>query len=102
MVSCVYPVKNVRDPTTAKAYACLQRVVFVEEMGFGEVIVEGIQWLSLKKYRVEQTKRRTGGCMGERMLLPDLMDGRNSTGGWTYRFEGPKGKKLEEAETMFW
>ncbi|MBA0610616.1 hypothetical protein Godav_011437 [Gossypium davidsonii] len=37
MGSCAYPVKNVRDLTTVEAYACLKGVVFVEEMGFGEV-----------------------------------------------------------------
>ncbi|MBA0776700.1 hypothetical protein Gotri_011660 [Gossypium trilobum] len=41
---------------------------------------EDLGALSFITYRVEQTKRRTGGCMGERMLLPNLMDGRNSTG----------------------
>ncbi|MBA0716186.1 hypothetical protein Golax_015038, partial [Gossypium laxum] len=41
MGSCVYLVKNVRDPTITEAYAYLQGVVFANEMGFGEVLVEG-------------------------------------------------------------
>ncbi|MBA0643554.1 hypothetical protein Goklo_027833, partial [Gossypium klotzschianum] len=36
MGSCVYSVKNVRDLRIAEACACLQGVVFVEEMGFDE------------------------------------------------------------------
>lgn len=35
------PSQNVQDPTTVEAYTYLQGVVFADEMGFGEVIVEG-------------------------------------------------------------
>ncbi|MBA0816197.1 hypothetical protein Gohar_000888 [Gossypium harknessii] len=33
--------RNIKDPTMIEAYACLQVVVFVEEMGFRDVEVEG-------------------------------------------------------------
>ncbi|KAK5836463.1 hypothetical protein PVK06_012253 [Gossypium arboreum] len=63
MVSCVYPVKNVRDPTTAKAYACLQGVVFAEEMGFGEVIVEGDSMTIIKKLQSPKNDRSLIGVI---------------------------------------
>ncbi|KAG8491235.1 hypothetical protein CXB51_014390 [Gossypium anomalum] len=39
--SCVYSIENVQDPTMVEAHACLQAVIFVKEMGFGDICVEG-------------------------------------------------------------
>ncbi|MBA0850891.1 hypothetical protein Goshw_008982 [Gossypium schwendimanii] len=57
MGSCVYSVKNVRDLTTADAYACLQGVVFAEEMGFDEVIVEVDSMIVIKKLQSLENDR---------------------------------------------
>ncbi|MBA0677924.1 hypothetical protein Goari_019300 [Gossypium aridum] len=57
MGSCVYSVKNVRDLTTADAYACLQGVVFAEEMGFDEVIVEVDSMIVIKKLQSPENDR---------------------------------------------
>ncbi|MBA0608524.1 hypothetical protein Godav_020736 [Gossypium davidsonii] len=57
MGSCVYSVKNVRDLRIAEAFACLQGVVFVEEMGFDEVIVEVDSMIVIKKLQSPENNR---------------------------------------------
>ncbi|MBA0735132.1 hypothetical protein Gogos_019007 [Gossypium gossypioides] len=63
MGSCVYSVKNVRDPTTAEACACLQGVVFAEEMGFDELIVEGDSMIVIKKLQSPENDRSLIGVI---------------------------------------
>ncbi|MBA0553801.1 hypothetical protein Golob_012950 [Gossypium lobatum] len=63
MGSCAYPVKNVRDLTTVEAYACLKGVVFLEEMGFGEVIVEGDSITAIKRLRSPENDRSLIGVI---------------------------------------
>lgn len=41
MASCIYPWKNILNSTMAEARACLQAVIFTEELGFREACVEG-------------------------------------------------------------
>ncbi|KAH1097999.1 hypothetical protein J1N35_014920 [Gossypium stocksii] len=41
MGSCSYPINNAQDSTIVEALAGLQGVVFAEEMGFCNVIIEG-------------------------------------------------------------
>ncbi|KAA3467247.1 hypothetical protein EPI10_002272 [Gossypium australe] len=40
--ACSYPLGRTGDPTTAEAKACLQAVIFVEEMGFRDLVSKGI------------------------------------------------------------
>ncbi|PPR85678.1 hypothetical protein GOBAR_AA35011 [Gossypium barbadense] len=49
MGACVYPVINIRDPTTVEAVACLQAITFTEGMGFGDIVVEGDSLTVIKK-----------------------------------------------------
>lgn len=41
MGACSYPLGKTGDPTTAEAKAYLQAIIFEEEMGFRDLVVEG-------------------------------------------------------------
>ncbi|MBA0552149.1 hypothetical protein Golob_022987 [Gossypium lobatum] len=41
MGSCTYPLGRTGDPTTMEAKACLQAIIFGEEMRFQDLVVEG-------------------------------------------------------------
>ncbi|MBA0849238.1 hypothetical protein Goshw_013329 [Gossypium schwendimanii] len=57
MGACVYPVINIRDPTTAAVVACLQAVTFIEEMGFRDIMVEGDSLTVIKKLNNQEYDR---------------------------------------------
>ncbi|MBA0738202.1 hypothetical protein Gogos_011598, partial [Gossypium gossypioides] len=40
MRACTYPLGRNGDPTTLEAKACLQAIIFGEEMGFRDLIAE--------------------------------------------------------------
>lgn len=66
MGACTYPVCNVRDPTTAEAYACLHGVRFASELGFSKITVEGDSLTVLKKLRNSEADRSIiGGLIDE-------------------------------------
>lgn len=56
MGSCTYPMRNVRDPTTAEAYACLHGVTFAEDLGFEDAIIEGDSLTIVKKLQKRRRK----------------------------------------------
>ncbi|KAA3477503.1 reverse transcriptase [Gossypium australe] len=56
MGSCTYPIRNVRDPTTAEAYACLHGVIFAEDLGFEDVIIKGDSLKIVKKLQKKEKK----------------------------------------------
>lgn len=51
MGSCTYPIKNVRDSTTTEAYACLHGIIFANELGFNDIVVEGDSLAVLENLR---------------------------------------------------
>ncbi|MBA0869093.1 hypothetical protein Goshw_023075 [Gossypium schwendimanii] len=57
MGSCVYLRERIRDQTTAEAKACLQSVIFAEDLRFKRACVEGDALTAIKKLRMEGNDR---------------------------------------------
>ncbi|MBA0573591.1 hypothetical protein Golob_000859 [Gossypium lobatum] len=62
MGACICPMRNIKDLTTIEAYASLQVVVFVEEMGFRDVEIDEVPLdieliVSMDKERIVEGKR---------------------------------------------
>ncbi|KAH1122024.1 hypothetical protein J1N35_005184 [Gossypium stocksii] len=55
--ACAYPFNSVQDPVLVEAYACLRAVIYVEELGFDNICVEGDALTILKKLEVQRTNR---------------------------------------------
>ncbi|KAH1031841.1 hypothetical protein J1N35_044015 [Gossypium stocksii] len=53
MGACTHQWQNVRESTTAEAWACLQAVTFAEELGFQDICVEGDTLTVVKKLNDE-------------------------------------------------
>ncbi|MBA0869957.1 hypothetical protein Goshw_005797, partial [Gossypium schwendimanii] len=54
MGAYVYLVNNIRDSTTVEVVVCLQAVTFTEEMGFGDVVIEGDSLTIIKKLNIRK------------------------------------------------
>lgn len=66
MGSCAYPVKNVRDPITVEAYACLHGVNFTVDVGFGDVAFKGDSLTIVKKlHKIENDRLIIEGHINE-------------------------------------
>ncbi|MFQ6654619.1 hypothetical protein Gotur_025528 [Gossypium turneri] len=63
-----YPNEYVRDTTIAEARACVQALVFVEELGFRKIVVEGDTLTSSKS---SNTWTGTGR---QTIRFPDVLD----------------------------
>ncbi|MBA0765543.1 hypothetical protein Gotri_014722 [Gossypium trilobum] len=59
IVACTYPYENVADSTTVKARACLRAVIFMEELGFQEVVVKGDALAAIEKLRALEEDKST-------------------------------------------
>ncbi|KAH1080290.1 hypothetical protein J1N35_020051 [Gossypium stocksii] len=57
MAACTFPWENVPDPFVAEARACLQAVTMAEEMGFGDICVEGDALSIIRKLNSEEEDR---------------------------------------------
>ncbi|MBA0678353.1 hypothetical protein Goari_019706 [Gossypium aridum] len=58
---CAYPLGSTRDLTTAEAKACLQAIIFREEMSFRDLVVEGDALTVIKKLRLDSKDRSVIG-----------------------------------------
>ncbi|MBA0633824.1 hypothetical protein Godav_025499 [Gossypium davidsonii] len=61
MGACTYPLGRTGDSTTAEAKACLQAVIFGEEMGFRDLVVEGDGLIVIKKLKLDSADRSVVG-----------------------------------------
>ncbi|MBA0761373.1 hypothetical protein Gotri_024029 [Gossypium trilobum] len=61
METCVYSWDKVSDPTTTEAKACLQAVIFAEDLRFREVSVESDALTVVNKFKSEELDRSTIG-----------------------------------------
>ncbi|MBA0853460.1 hypothetical protein Goshw_017917 [Gossypium schwendimanii] len=52
MAACTYPNEHVLNSTMVEAQACLQAVIFTEELGFKKVFVEGDALIVIKRVKV--------------------------------------------------
>ncbi|MBA0722645.1 hypothetical protein Golax_003303, partial [Gossypium laxum] len=57
MGSCVYLWERIRDQTTVEAKACLQSIIFAEDLGFKRACVEGDVLTAIKKLKMEGNYR---------------------------------------------
>lgn len=58
---CAYPLGSTGDLTTAEAKACLQAIIFGEEMSFRDLVVEGDALTVVKKIRLDSKDRSVIG-----------------------------------------
>ncbi|MBA0552599.1 hypothetical protein Golob_023396, partial [Gossypium lobatum] len=63
MGACAYPIKNIQDPITVGAHACLQAVIFAEEMDFDNLCSEGDELAILKKLKTQKSNRSITGYL---------------------------------------
>ncbi|KAK5845007.1 hypothetical protein PVK06_001158 [Gossypium arboreum] len=61
MRACSYPIGRTGDLTTAESKACLQAVIFAEEMGFRDMAVEGDTLTVIKKLKSDLVDRSVIG-----------------------------------------
>ncbi|MBA0788387.1 hypothetical protein Gotri_026130 [Gossypium trilobum] len=65
MGSCTYPLGRTRDPTTTEANACLQAIIFGEEMRFRDLVVEALgrkmKWHTLSQHEGTVSLARSTG-----------------------------------------
>ncbi|KAG8490634.1 hypothetical protein CXB51_013838 [Gossypium anomalum] len=61
MGTCSYPLGMTRDPTIAEVKECLQAVIFWEEMGFQNQVVEGNALTVIKKIKSDLMDRSVIG-----------------------------------------
>ncbi|KAK5812958.1 hypothetical protein PVK06_028404 [Gossypium arboreum] len=61
MGACFYLLGRTGDPTTAEAKVCLQAVIFREEMGFQDLVVEGDTLTIIKKLKLVSVDRSVIG-----------------------------------------
>ncbi|MBA0794691.1 hypothetical protein Gohar_018998 [Gossypium harknessii] len=57
MGTCAYPIKNIQDPITSGVHACLQAVIFAEEMDFDNLCSEGDELAILKRIKTQKSDR---------------------------------------------
>ncbi|XP_012472361.1 uncharacterized protein LOC105789534 [Gossypium raimondii] len=57
MGACTYPLRRTGDPTTIEAKARLQAIIFEEEMGFQDLVVEGDALTVIKKLKSDLVDR---------------------------------------------
>ncbi|MBA0878972.1 hypothetical protein Goshw_029258, partial [Gossypium schwendimanii] len=57
MGAFTYPLGRTGDSTIAEAKACLQAVIFGEEMGFRDLVIEGDALIVIKKLKSDSTDR---------------------------------------------
>ncbi|MBA0798320.1 hypothetical protein Gohar_008918, partial [Gossypium harknessii] len=61
MGSCTYPLGRARDSITAEAKACLEAIVFGEEMGFLDLVVEdGRGTIGSRAHHCQRSKKGFG------------------------------------------
>ncbi|MBA0577699.1 hypothetical protein Golob_025226 [Gossypium lobatum] len=77
---CAYPINNIQDPVTAEAHACLQVVIYAEEMGFNNICVEGDALTILKKLQAKEVDR---SVIATNKVAHDMAV-------WGRRCEGPR------------
>ncbi|MBA0667210.1 hypothetical protein Goklo_000327 [Gossypium klotzschianum] len=61
MGACSHPLGRKGDPTTTEAKACLHAVIFGEEMGFRDLVVEGDALTIIKKLKSDSVDRSVIG-----------------------------------------
>ncbi|MBA0817839.1 hypothetical protein Gohar_022234, partial [Gossypium harknessii] len=57
MGACIYLLGRTGDSTTVEVKACLQAVIFGEEMGFRDLVVEGDTLIVIKKLKSDSADR---------------------------------------------
>ncbi|MBA0826498.1 hypothetical protein Goarm_011343, partial [Gossypium armourianum] len=72
LAACTYPNEYVRDTTIAEARACVQSLVFVEELGFRKIVVEG-DTLTVTKKSSKSSNTWTGTGR-QTIRFPDVLD----------------------------
>ncbi|MFQ6627030.1 hypothetical protein Gotur_006415 [Gossypium turneri] len=57
MGACIYLLGRTGDSTTVEVKACLQAIIFGEEMGFRDLVVEGDTLIVIKKLKSDSADR---------------------------------------------
>ncbi|MBA0875190.1 hypothetical protein Goshw_027687 [Gossypium schwendimanii] len=93
MGACPYPLGRTGDPSTTEAKACLHAVIFGEEMGFRDLVVEGDCLTVIKKLKSDSVDRSVIGN-----IISEIQRKKLSFG--TLSFEYTPQKTSEEAHAL--